>query len=269
MVEVQRAALTSFVFCWQLERRDGAGIAMTSGDVPIRVEGQKFDPAPGLVPAGIVRGEVPESQPGETEGALTADGFTEDDLLSGRWDGSRARLLTVDASDRAPKAIPLLEGELGEVSLDGNRFRADLLGAASKVQGVPCTQTSPECRATLGDKACRVDLAGRRQRRKVVEGGGAQLVLDAPCADSFVTGCVRWLDGPNCGLQTVILAVSGNRIQLRDVPRFGVAGGESVLLQEGCDKRFPTCIERFDNAANFRGEPHLPGNDLLTRYPGR
>ncbi|MBN8804942.1 MAG: phage BR0599 family protein, partial [Sphingopyxis terrae] len=25
---------------------------------------------------------------------------------------------------------------------------------------------------------------------------------------------------------------------------------------------------RFSNAVNFRGEAHLPGNDLLTRYPG-
>ena len=42
----------------------------------------------------------------------------------------------------------------------------------------------------------------------------------------------------------------------------------AVELGEGCDKRLATCSQRFDNAANFRGEPHLPGNDLLTRYPG-
>jgi uncharacterized protein len=32
------------------------------------------------------------------------------------------------------------------------------------------------------------------------------------------------------------------------------------------DQRFSTCVSRFANALNFRGEPHLPGNDLLTRY---
>jgi uncharacterized phage protein (TIGR02218 family) len=37
---------------------------------------------------------------------------------------------------------------------------------------------------------------------------------------------------------------------------------------EGCDKRLETCRDRFANTLNFRGEPHLPGNDLLTRYPG-
>ena len=55
---------------------------------------------------------------------------------------------------------------------------------------------------------------------------------------------------------------------LRDPPRFAPAVGDMVEIMEGCDKSFATCTARFANAANFRGEPHLPGMDLLTRYPG-
>jgi uncharacterized phage protein (TIGR02218 family) len=47
-----------------------------------------------------------------------------------------------------------------------------------------------------------------------------------------------------------------------------VAVGALVELIEGCDKIFATCRDRFANGENFRGEPHLPGADLLTRYPG-
>ncbi|MEO7224251.1 MAG: DUF2163 domain-containing protein [Devosia sp.] len=36
---------------------------------------------------------------------------------------------------------------------------------------------------------------------------------------------------------------------------------------EGCDRRLSTCRERFDNVANFRGFPHIPGNDFVLRYP--
>ena len=45
-----------------------------------------------------------------------------------------------------------------------------------------------------------------------------------------------------------------------------VVAGSRVEITQGCDKRFATCVARFSNAVNFRGEPHLPGNDLLTRY---
>jgi uncharacterized phage protein (TIGR02218 family) len=57
-------------------------------------------------------------------------------------------------------------------------------------------------------------------------------------------------------------------VRVRDVPSLPIEAGCSIELREGCDKRFATCSGRFANAANFRGEPHLPGNDLLTRYPG-
>jgi uncharacterized phage protein (TIGR02218 family) len=55
---------------------------------------------------------------------------------------------------------------------------------------------------------------------------------------------------------------------VRDVARAPIEAGCRVELRDGCDKRFTTCVARFANAANFRGEPHLPGTDLLTRYPG-
>ena len=57
-------------------------------------------------------------------------------------------------------------------------------------------------------------------------------------------------------------------ITVRDLPRGAVEPGCVVEVREGCDKRFETCVNRFANALNFRGEPHLPGTDLLTRYPG-
>ena len=43
--------------------------------------------------------------------------------------------------------------------------------------------------------------------------------------------------------------------------------GTRVLLREGCDRTIDTCSSRFANAINFQGEPFLPGNDQITRYP--
>jgi hypothetical protein len=43
--------------------------------------------------------------------------------------------------------------------------------------------------------------------------------------------------------------------------------GARALIREGCDHTLDTCATRFANALNFQGEPFLPGNDLLVRYP--
>ena len=37
-------------------------------------------------------------------------------------------------------------------------------------------------------------------------------------------------------------------------------------MTAGCDKSFATCKAKFDNAVNFRGFPHLPGNDAGYNY---
>jgi uncharacterized phage protein (TIGR02218 family) len=131
-----------------------------------------------------------------------------------------------------------------------------------------CPKTSPECRASLGDKSCRVDLVGRTVRARVVACNGGELQLDRVLDDRFLFGRLRYLSGANCGASSVMLAVDGDVVRVRDLPRASVLAGSTVELREGCDKRFETCVRRFANAANFRGEPHLPGNDLLTRYPG-
>jgi uncharacterized phage protein (TIGR02218 family) len=131
-----------------------------------------------------------------------------------------------------------------------------------------CPATSAECRAELGDKACRVDLAGRSVVSRVLACDEGSITLDATVDERFVLGRLRYLSGANCGVATVILSANGNVVQVRDLPRAAVETGCRVELREGCDKRFATCVSRFANAANFRGEPHLPGNDLLTRYPG-
>jgi len=101
-----------------------------------------------------------------------------------------------------------------------------------------------------------------------VNSSDGELTLDTSLEDRFVLGRVRYMSGANCGITSVILSVNGAVVQVRDLARAPIESGCKVELREGCDKRFETCVTRFANAVNFRGEPHLPGADLLTRYPG-
>lgn len=268
MSAILAGPLTSVTFCWTLQRPDGAGIGLTSSDRDVSHEGITYRAAPGVTPAAINRSLGLDPDGGEIAGALSADALTESDLALGRWAGSSVCLVALDWSDTSGEPVELLGGELGEVAIDGDGFSAELHGAASKLAKPVCPRTSPECRAALGDKECRVDLAGRTARAKVVSANANILQLDGPVEDRFLFGRLRYLDGENCGLASVVVGAIGSEISLRDRPRAEVTPGTSVELREGCDKRLETCASRFQNAANFRGEPHLPGTDLLTRYPG-
>jgi uncharacterized phage protein (TIGR02218 family) len=260
--------LTTLALCWRLERRDGAGIALTSHDGPVIAGGTRFDPAPGVTPSAITRSRGLEAQSGEVAGALTSATLNDADLSVGRWDGAQVSLAVVDWRSPESPPIQLMGGEIGNVNIDGDSFSAELRGAAAVLEGPVCPATSAECRAEFGDKKCGVDLAGRTVVAQVLSSSGGMLTLDTAVDERFVLGRLRSTSGPNCGLSAVILSASGNVVELRDLPRGAVDDACRVELREGCDKRLETCVSRFANAANFRGEPYLPGNDLLTRYPG-
>ena len=46
-------------------------------------------------------------------------------------------------------------------------------------------------------------------------------------------------------------------------------GGRQSPDSRGCDRQFATCRDRFGNAVNFRGFPHMPGEEAVLRYPNR
>lgn len=260
--------LASQMFCWLLERGDGFGLALTSHDEAVDRDGVRYEPAPGMTPSAIKREMGLEPSSGEVAGVLTSAAISEADLVAGRWDGASMTLFAANWQDPAEPARPLLRGRLGSIQAKGGEFSADLLGAAAQLSKPVCPQTSPECRAELGDRSCRVDMAGRSLRTVVTGQFGMTLTLDRPVSDDFRFGTLRAVTGPERGLSHVIIAVEGNEVTLRGAAFPQFESGTAVIIREGCDKRLDTCAARFGNAANFRGEPHLPGNDLLTRYPG-
>ena len=260
--------VTSLAFCWTLERRDGAGLGLTGHDQALVVGGTTYRPSPAITPASVRLRAGLDPQRGEVEGVLSDAALSERDLEAGRSDGARVSLFAVDWEDPDGEQLVLAGGGLGPVAIKDNGFAAELVGPADALAAPVCPETSPECRAELGDRQCRVDLAGRREIFSVSSYGGGTIGFDRTVDARFQLGEALILDGDNAGWRSRIIAVAANAAVLRDVPLFPVAAECRVRLTEGCDKRFATCGARFANSVNFRGEPHLPGNDLLTRYPG-
>jgi uncharacterized phage protein (TIGR02218 family) len=268
MSRIKDEPVTSLAFCWRLERPDGGGLALTSHDAPIRIGDEICLPSPGMMPAAVIHRLDLEPSSTEIDGALSSDALSEADLAVGRWDGARACLRACDWRDPDATVIELAQGELADVATRGEGFTAELRGAAWRLNEPVCPSTSPHCRAEFGDRTCQVDLSGRTVRASVVAWDGTEVTLDRSLDDRFLFGRLRYLSGALCGLDTVMLGIDGAGVRVRDLPKADVEPGAIVEVREGCDKRLETCAARFANAANFRGEPHLPGMDLLTRYPG-
>ncbi|HEX8307909.1 MAG TPA: DUF2163 domain-containing protein [Allosphingosinicella sp.] len=263
--------LTTLAFCWRVERRDGVCLGFTGHDRDLTMNGLVYRSAPGMLPSAVSVSDDFDSSTLDVSGALTSDSIAESDLAAGRWDRAAVSLFLVDWEDPGGERLTLARGELGDVTVKASGFEAELRGAAALLERAVAEQTSPECRAELGDRRCRVDMAGRVRVTRVTQVPAEDVVAvaEAPGGPgAFAFGRLRWIGGANSGLESAIVSSEGMELKLREPPPFAVAQGDFVELSEGCDKSFATCRSRFANAWNFRGEPHLPGMDLLTRYPG-
>ncbi|MEG3091331.1 DUF2163 domain-containing protein [Sphingomonas sp. PB1R3] len=262
--------LTTWVLCWRIERRDGVTIGLTGHDHDLWIDGLRYRAAPGLTPSAILRGDALDPDLMEASGALTSAAIGERDLLGGRWDGASVAAIAVDWSgEGAP--VPLGQGTIGAVQLGEGGFSAELRGVGALLDRPVAEETSPDCRAMLGDRRCRVAMAGRRRFARVTAWDGeVGLTLDTiePVANAYGQGRLIWFGGDNAGLEGAVARSEGTQLWLSAAPAFPVAPGALIELVEGCDKRLETCLSRFANVMNFRGEPFLPGIDLLTRYPG-
>lgn len=268
------AELSTIALCWRIERRDGVAVGLTAHDRDLTIDGLVHRSAPGMVPSSITRSVGLEAETMDVSGALVAGAITERDLLAGRWDGARVMLFAVDWTGKdwrgGEDRVDLGEGTIGAVEMRDGAFTAELRGGNAALDRPVVEATSPECRAELGDTRCRVAMAGRRRFGRVIACDGVVMTLDRvePAADAYGGGLLRWFGGENGGLEQAIARSEGASVTLRSVPTLPVAAGALVELIEGCDRSIATCSARFGNATNFRGEPYLPGMDLLTRYPG-
>jgi uncharacterized phage protein (TIGR02218 family) len=267
MVDWLQSELTTMAFCWRLARSDGVTLGLTSHDRPLLIDGLHYDAAPGMVPSALEHSISFESSAVDLAGALTSSAISSADIMAGRWDGAKLTLFVADWTNPNAPILPLMQGVLGAIRMKDDRFEVELLGPSTSLDLPVIEATSPDCRASLGDKRCTVPMAARKRTVSVVSSIGHQLTLaSAVPGDDFIFGKLRWLDGPNAGLGGTILSSQGAVLGLSEPPHFLPTTGDRAEITEGCDRRFVTCHTRFNNAANFRGEPHLPGNDLLTRY---
>ncbi|HZG08814.1 MAG TPA: DUF2163 domain-containing protein [Allosphingosinicella sp.] len=270
MSAILDGAVTTLAFCWRLERRDGAALGFTSHDRDLEAGNFRYRAAPGMAPSAIELFDGFAAETLSVGGALSGAGLSEADLMAGRWDGAAVHLFLLDWERPDAEPVPLARGVLGDVRLSGVGFETELLGPAAMLERPVVEETSPGCRARLGDRRCRVDLAGRVRIVAVAAADDAMLEVDGaePGVGLYTYGRLRWLTGANSGLESMVRSSDGGRLRLREPPLHAVAAGDLAEIAQGCDKSFPTCTGRFNNAVNFRGEPHLPGMDLLTRYPG-
>jgi uncharacterized phage protein (TIGR02218 family) len=264
--------VTTLCRCWSLRRRDGLALGFTDHDRDLTFAGLLHEARTGLEAAEASAESGFAVSGGDVAGALSALGLTEADILGGLYDGASIETWLVDWTN--PETRLLLDlGTIGEVRREGDAFVAELRGLAARLDAEVGRSYRATCCAELGDGRCRVALAPWRVEGRVVglpEAATLRGALDRTLAEgAFSGGRLVWTGGANAGAAADVRLQLGDVVELWESPARPVAAGDTFTLTAGCDKRLATCRDRFANAVNFQGFPHMPGNDVVIRsVPG-
>lgn len=268
---------TTHARVWALERADGVLMGFTDHDRDLAFDGIHFRARTGMTARALVQATGLSVDNTEAAGALSDAGLTEADIMAGRYDGARLTIWEVDWA--APENHRMLfRGTLGEITRAGGAFKAELRGLSEALSHGGGRVFGSVCPAVLGDGDCGFDLSlpGFSVEAGLVALDEEGAILDLPLLEDFepgwfAQGRVVFLDGPAQGMASFIRreerADDRRRLILWVAPGVAPRSGDRLRLEAGCDKRFETCRLKFSNHLNFRGFPHVPGDDWLFALP--
>ncbi|MFS4439057.1 DUF2163 domain-containing protein [Paracoccaceae bacterium GXU_MW_L88] len=267
---------TTLCRCWKITRRDGAVLGFTDHDGDLTFDGVVYR-ADRALSAGVAVSSLGLSvDNGSILGALAGDGIRDEDLRLGRYDGAEVTEYLVNWADPTARE-QVFAGRIGAVSAGPGYFEAELRSAAEALNKPVGRTYGRACDAALGDARCGVDL---RAESLTVETQLAEVIDevwlvfargDDRGSGWFSGGVLRWTGGALKGAMMRIdsheMTGGQHRLRLETGLRERPAVGDAAALVAGCDRSLECCAAKFGNVANFRGFPHLPGDEWLTLVP--
>ena len=258
------SGVTTLARCWTVTRQGGTRLGFTDHDRTLMLDGIPHEPGAGLDAGALetASGLAPDNT--EAVCALSSDAITDTDLERGLYDGAEVDLHLVDWTDPADRVL-LFRGSIGETTRGPLSFTAELRSMASKLDQPTGRAVLRQCDAELGDARCGVTLAPTTATVTAVSDTGE--ITATGLGTGHARGRLEWLTGANTGSTQIVRDQGTDTLALWSPPPDPVSPGDTFSVTEGCDKTLATCRDRFANVDNFRGFPHIPGDDFVASYP--
>ncbi len=251
---------------WTIKRQDGVVIRVTDHDVDIEYNGKTYLSSGALDPSEAGQKSGLNSLDMDVLGAIDNDIFLESEILCGMFENAQIEHIRYDWK-RSKTIMTVFTGRIGSIRHSNSQFQFDLCSSFDKIGGVYGRSYQKTCHARFCDKACGLNAKDFETRTKLIRVEG-QLIYVEKCSDperfvhGILTFCERVGETANCGIEQVSQHAEELQIKIRSPLRLFPKSGEAIALLAGCDKRFESCIG-FDNAVNFQGFPHMPGEVIL------
>jgi uncharacterized phage protein (TIGR02218 family) len=280
LLTVLNSSVPTLATIIKVTRPDNQVFGFTSFDQDLVVAGVTYEKLSAASPSAVRSTEGTGVDNMDFSGLLNSNKITDVDILAGIWDNSLVELDLVDYTNPGGGVTVILTGKIGEITLKDGQYVAEFRSLSQRLQQEVVDQYTPTCRvAAFGDFQCASGgLIGTHPLSFYQRPGVAVVAVITPGTVFTVTntdgtgffdyGKATFTSGANNGISREVKTGTGNptvTITVQEGYPFTISPGDLLTLEAGCDRNFSTCVNKFQNANNFRGEPYVPHLDVLLR----
>ena len=261
--------VTTTAWCWKLTLQDGAVMGFTNHDRDLVINNITYEASSGFEPTAVDTTNDMATDNLDVTGMLDSERIKTADIANGRFDFAEVEIFLCNWAKATDPVLILRRGTIGRISHGKNGFQAEVRGLLEAFQQAAGLAYQKQCRAQFGDNQCGLNKAAYTFTGAVtsISQDGSFSTDLAQADDYFSYGVIRF-DRTGEEMEVKKYSQTGGSISLF-LPVSDIAIGDAFSVSAGCDGNFSTCKTRFSNVFNFRGEPFIPGNDLMASYPGK
>ncbi len=192
-----------------------------------------------------------------------------DELTDDEFEQAEVNVFMINPSAPDESCIMLQKGYIKEIKIQGSEISFEVEGLLSRLSRGNITKCySASCRASFGDKYCKIDKKNIRVKSVITK------ILDLNSAEIDISSLKKaYFEGSALIDETTqktyrIKKIFKNEIYFDNPSLDNLTEDGEITILPSCNKEFATCCNIYNNAINFRGEPHLPGVDELLKTAG-
>jgi uncharacterized phage protein (TIGR02218 family) len=252
---------------WKIVRADAQVFGFTDHTRDIDSVGVIYKAATGHTPSSIKTTSNLAVDNLEVQSVLDSETITEPDIQAGIWDYAEVTISIINYNSLGDGHMMMRSGWLGNIKTGRSNFIAELRGMTQPLQQTIGRGYAPACDAVLGDARCGVALASYTVAGEVTSVTSGRIFTDTARTEAngyYDGGLVTWTSGDNDTYRMEVkTSTSAGVITLQQFMPNAIAIGDDYTISAGCDKQLATCKTKFNNVVNFRGFPHVPGQDMM------
>jgi uncharacterized phage protein (TIGR02218 family) len=267
-----------FATCWKIERLDGTIFRFTDHNMKLTVQSQVYTPVNSFLASAREAQSQLESINVTAEGVVSSSSMAVNNMIAGFFREAEVTEFVVDWNYPWAGIIICNIYIIESLTFDGERWVAEFVGQAKRLTRQVGHVYSRNCRYTLGDSKCTVDLSTDGFTSATISVTAVTTDFESTRFtattltddDKFwAQGTINWVTGLNAGVDTEVKTwtKTGAAFILAIPTPFDIAASDTFIVIAGCDKSQQTCITKFDNNVNHGGFPNIPGPDKVLHGP--